>query len=148
VPNLRSLVRMSDTEVTSFLERHRALTMCTYQHDGTIHAVAMWYGLRDGRVAIAAKRKSQKVVNLLRDDRITVLIDDGTEYHELQGVELVGRVELLDNEDDLFSFGVHMAERRNEAWTAARVRSDMHNRVVAVVHPDRVVSWDHRKLPR
>lgn len=147
MPNLRSLVRMSDGEVASFLDRQRGLTMCTHQRDGSIHAVAMWYGLRDGLVAVAAKRKSQKILNLTRDDRITVLIEAGQEYHELQGVELAGRAELVESEEALFSFGVHMAERRNEAWTAEKVKSDMRNRVVAVVHPERVVSWDHGKLP-
>lgn len=147
MPNLRSLVCMSDEEVASFLAQQRGLTMCTHRSDGSIHAVAMWYGLVNGLVAVAAKRKSQKIVNLTRDDRITVLIDAGEDYHELQGVELVGRAELLDAEEELFAFGVQMAERRKEAWTAEKVKTDMRNRVVAVVHPEHVVSWDHGKLP-
>lgn len=148
MPNLRSNVRMTDEEVAALLAEERALTMCTFQRDATIHAVAMWYGLHRERVAVAAKAKSQKIVNLMRDRRITVLIEAGQAYDELRGVELVGRAEIVDAEDDLFAFGVNMAERRNEAWTSEKVHADMRNRVLAVVHPDKVVSWDHRKLPR
>jgi hypothetical protein len=43
------------------------MTMCSIGPDGSIHAVAMWYGFLDGCVTVETKAKSQKVQNLRRD---------------------------------------------------------------------------------
>ena len=79
----RDLVTMSPEEIDAFLHERRAMTMCTLNHDGSIHAVAMWYGFLDGSIAIETKAKSQKAVNLRRDTRITCMMDDGDVYEEL-----------------------------------------------------------------
>ena len=68
----RDLIVMSPEEVDAFIHERRPMTMCTLNHDGSIHAVAMWYGFVDGSVAIETKAKSQKALNLRRDPRITL----------------------------------------------------------------------------
>ena len=65
----RDIIRMSPEEVDAFLHERRPMTMCTLNHDGSIHAVAMWYGFLDGSIAIETKGKAQKAVNLTRDSR-------------------------------------------------------------------------------
>ena len=52
------------------LAGRRAASLCTINHDGTIHAVAMWYGFLEGCPALETKAKSQKVANLRRDPQI------------------------------------------------------------------------------
>jgi len=61
----RAQIRMSDDEVTSFLERGRTATIATIGPSGFPHLVAMWYGLLDGRVYFETKAKSQKVAPCL-----------------------------------------------------------------------------------
>ena len=53
--NQRGLIKMSPAEVDAFLDESRVMTMCTLNHDGTIHAVAMWFGFVDGLIAIETK---------------------------------------------------------------------------------------------
>ena len=53
------------------------MTMCSIGPDGSIHAVAMWYGFLDGCVTVETKAKSQKVQNLRRDPRLTLLFEAG-----------------------------------------------------------------------
>jgi nitroimidazol reductase NimA-like FMN-containing flavoprotein (pyridoxamine 5'-phosphate oxidase superfamily) len=48
--NQRAEIRMTDDEVTSFLEQSRVVTMATIGPSGFPHLVAMWYGLLDGKV--------------------------------------------------------------------------------------------------
>jgi len=145
----RDLIVMSPEEVDRFLHERRTMSMCSINHDGSIHAVAMWYGFLDGAVAVETKAKSQKVQNLRRDPRLTCLFEDGDVYEELRGVELVGRGEIIDDPDALWAVGVSVFERYFEPYREElrpAVETMLRKRVVVKLHVDRVVSWDHRKL--
>src|SRR3954451_419961 len=100
--NQRALITMSQEEVEGFLAERRSMTMSTISRDGSIHSVAIRYGLVDGRVAFETKGRSQKVQNLRRDPRITCLAEAGDAYEELRGVSLVGRAEVSEDPDLLF----------------------------------------------
>ncbi len=104
--NQRGIIKMTPAEVDGFLAGRRPMSMCTLNHDGTIHAVAMWYGFLEGAVAFETKAKSQKVQNLRRDPRLTLLFEDGDTYEELRGVELVGKAEIIDDPDKLWELGI------------------------------------------
>lgn len=147
--NQRNLVKMTPDEVESFLHERRPMSMCTMNHDGSIHAVAMWYGFLEGAVAVESKAKAQKVVNLRRDPRMTCLFEDGSSYEELRGVELVGRAEIVETPARMWELGVSVFERYNGPYREELrplVEVMLHKRVVVKLHVDRVVSWDHRKL--
>ncbi len=147
--NQRSLIKMSEEEVDAFLHERRPMTLCTINHDGSIHAVAMWYGFLEGCVAFETKGKAQKVQNLKRDPRITCMVEDGDYYEELRGVELVGRAEIVENADRMWMLGVDLFERYYAPYTEDLrpfIETMLHKRVVIKVNVDRVVSWDHRKL--
>jgi PPOX class probable F420-dependent enzyme len=148
--NQRARVRMTDAEVEAYLHERHTMSMASFAPDGSIHLVAMWYGMVGSLVGVETKTKSQKVRNLRRDPRITVLVESGATYETLKGVEIVGRAELIDQPDD------HMRElcasvlgRYTPELTDhldAAVEAMMHNRVGILVHPTRIVSWDHTKL--
>ena len=145
----RDLIKMSPDEVDEFLSARRACSLCTINHDGTIHAVAMWYGFLEGAVAFETKAKSQKVLNLRRNPTITFMVEDGDYYDELRGVELVGRAEIVEDPDRMWQLGISVFERYTGPYTEEMrpmVEAMLHKRVVVKVDVDRVVSWDHRKL--
>jgi len=147
--NQRAAIKMTEAEIDAFLHERRPMSMCTINHDGTIHAVAMWYGFLEGSVAVETKAKAQKVQNLRRDPRITCLFEDGDYYEELRGVEVVGRAEIIDDPERMFALGVDVFERYYGEYTDELrpfVETMLHKRVVVKVDVDRVVSWDHRKL--
>ena len=147
--NQRKIIRMTEDEVASFLASRRVATMCTFNHDGTIHAVAMWYGFLDGCVTVETKAKSQKVQNLRRDPRLTLLFEDGDYYEELRGVELVGTAEIVDDPDELWKLGISVYERYNGPYTDELkpiLEIMLHKRVAVKLNVERTVSWDHRKL--
>jgi PPOX class probable F420-dependent enzyme len=140
---------MTDAEVAAFLEERRTMSMCTVNFDGSIHAVAMWYGFLEGAVAVETKAKSQKVQNLRRDPRMTCLFEAGHSYEELRGVELVGRAEIVDDPDRLWALGVSIFERYTGPYSEEMrpfVELMLHKRVVVKLHVERTVTWDHRKL--
>jgi len=147
--NQRALIKMTPEEVDTFLREHKTMTLCSLNHDGSIHAVAMWYGFLEGAVAFETKAKSQKVQNLRRDSRITCMCEDGETYEELRGVELVGKAEIVEDPYRMWELGVSVFERYQGPYTEELrpfVELMLNKRVVVKVEVERVVSWDHRKL--
>lgn len=147
--NQRALVKMTPDEVDVFLHERRPITLCSINHDGSIHAVAMWYGFLEGCVAFETKSKSQKAQNLRRDPRMTCMAEAGDYYEELRGVELVGRAEIVEEPDRMWQLGVDLFERYHGPYSEELrpfVETMLHKRVVLKLLVDRVVSWDHRKL--
>jgi PPOX class probable F420-dependent enzyme len=147
--NQRHLITMTPEEIDAFLHQRRPMTMCTLNHDGSIHAVAMWYGFLDGAIAIETKAKAQKAVNLGRDTRITCLFEDGDYYEELRGVELVGTAEVVEDPEQRWALGVNLFERYYGGYSdelRPMVEAMLNKRMVAKVKVERTVSWDHRKL--
>jgi PPOX class probable F420-dependent enzyme len=147
--NQRKAIQMTPDEIDAFLAERRAMTMCSLSPDGSIHAVAMWYGFLEGAVAVETKAKSQKAQNLRRDPRLTLLFEDGDYYEELRGVELVGRAEIIDEPDRLWQLGVSVFERYYGGYSDEMkpfLEAMLNKRVVIKLHVERTVSWDHRKL--
>jgi alpha-methylacyl-CoA racemase len=149
--NQRALIRMTDDEVSSFLEQARTATIATIGPGGFPHAVAMWYGLVGGRVYFETKAKSQKAVNLRRDPRISFSVEAGESYDQLRGVAVEGLATIIDDasSDEYWAAAVSVFERYQGTYTEAMrplVEQMMNKRVVVRVDPVRVRSWDHRKL--
>jgi PPOX class probable F420-dependent enzyme len=157
----RAQIVMSDTEITDFLERSRIATLATIGPKGTPHLTAMWYALIDGELEPDAsgrklpelwfetKAKSQKAVNLRRDPRITCMVEAGQTYDTLRGVSIEGHAEIIDDPEKLYTVGVSVWERYTGPYSEEVrpfVEQMLHKRVAIRVVPDRVRSWDHRKL--
>src|ERR1700722_16440757 len=131
--NQRAAIQMSDDEVATFLEQQRSATIATVGPSGMPHLVAMWYAVIDGQVWIETKAKSQKVVNLRRNDLFSFLVEDGFTYDQLRGVSLEGRGVVLDDADALWKVGVSVFERYTAPYTEELrpfVEAMIHNRVV------------------
>lgn len=144
----RAQIRMTQDEVAAFLAAGRTLHMATIGPDGAPHLVPMWYALLDGRLAMWAYAKSQKVVNLRRDPRVTCLLEAGDGYDELRGVQLRGQAEIVDDYEVVVRVGEAIYERnRGPIDEAARagIAQEGRKRVAIYVDPERIASWDHAK---
>jgi PPOX class probable F420-dependent enzyme len=142
---------MTSEEANAFLTDRHTMNLATYNHDGTIHLVAMWYGfLADGTIGFETFERSQKVKNLRRDERVTALVEDGDSYPTLQGVELVGHMEITDDHDTLLAIAVSVLERYHpevaEGDRSAVAEMVINKRVALLLRPERTVTWDHHKL--
>jgi PPOX class probable F420-dependent enzyme len=146
----RHLIRMSDDEIDAFLHERQVMNIASFGPDGNIHLVAMWYGFLDGNPAIETFAKSQKVLNLRRDPRVTVLVEDGDVYEELRGVEIVGKAIVHDDQETLMRVAENVVERYiavdDPADISAVATAMARKRVAVEIVPEKVVSWDHAKL--
>lgn len=147
--NQRSTVQLTDDEVWDYLERSRSMTLATLGATGQPHLVAMWYGIVDGAIWFETKAKSQKAVNLRRDPRVTLLVEDGRTYDKLRGVSIEGRAEIVEDPEALWNVGVSIWERYNGPYSEEvkpLVEFMLTKRVAVRIDVERIRSWDHRKL--
>ncbi len=147
--NQRKQIVMSDGEITDFVARSRTGTLATVGSDGQPHLVAMWYGIVEGEIWLETKVKSQKVLNIRRNPRVSFLIEDGMTYDSLRGVSFEGTAEITDDPDMIFRVGVSVWERYNGPYTEEvrpAVDMMMNKRVAVRILVRRIRSWDHHKL--
>jgi PPOX class probable F420-dependent enzyme len=149
MPSRRDLIRMTDEEVEQFLDGRHTMNVATIGPDGRIHLVAMWYGFLEGAPAFWTYGKSQKILNLRRDPRITALVEDGEQYDELRGVELVGTGTIVEDRERIMALGRSVFERYTGPYSEEMepvLEATGAKRLVVKVEVESVVSWDHRKL--
>jgi PPOX class probable F420-dependent enzyme len=145
----RDQIRMTDEERDAFLRGRHNMSVATIGGDGRIHLVAMWYGWVGDSLAFWTYGKSQKIVNLERDPRLTCLVETGEAYNELKGVELVGRGIVSRDPEVIQAIGLSTWERyTGPVDDAARqaVAVVGAKRVAVLIEVDKVVDWDHTKL--
>lgn len=147
--NQRSQIEMTDDETIAFVASQRTANLATVGATGQPHLVAMWFAMIDGVLWFETKAKAQKAVNLRRDPRATVLIEDGLTYDTLRGVSFEGTAEILDDAEALWEVGVNVWERYHGPYTEELrpfVEVMLHKRVAVRFEVTRTRSWDHRKL--
>ncbi|GGS20259.1 pyridoxamine 5'-phosphate oxidase family protein [Actinokineospora fastidiosa] len=146
----RELIRMTGAEVAGFLAAERTMSVATLGPGGRPHLVPLWF-VPGSTLSTWTYGSSQKVANLRRDPRATVLVEAGESYEELRGVSMECDVALVEDEAGVVRIGsalLHRYSGSEEAATAAAqfVRAQAAKRVGLVFTPTRVTSWDHRKL--
>lgn len=147
---MRDAIRMNEDEILALLDECQSLQVATLDKDGAPHLTTVWFAYRDGTYLFETYGKSQKVVNLRRDPRVAVLAEQGTSYDQLRGVSVQGRAEVIDEAEPLLRMMKVIVARNHKGLSDAEVTaiaaSMAEKRVVVVVRPDKVISWDHRKL--
>ena len=130
------------------------MTLVTNGPHGYPHAVAMFFGIDDDlTIRFATYGSSQKVKNIERDPKVTLLVETGTAYSELRGVMLEGDAEITtDLEQTVETMVEANAVTGSPLPDLELIPHDVKvkmagKRVLVSVKPTRFVSWDHGKLP-
>lgn len=152
MPSRRETIRMTPDEVHAYLLGQRRIILVTIGHDGMPHPVPMNYGIdEDGRILITSFAKSQKVRNLERDPRATLLVESGETYQQLKAVIAYADAEIVREPDEVAQAMGHVQATGDLAASigpgmSEQVRASIAKRVVLRFTPYRFVSWDHEKL--
>ncbi len=149
----RAQIQMSDDEIRDFVRTSRTIIINSIDPGGYPHPMPMWFAVDDdGTVRMTTFRKSQKVKNIERDPRVSMLVEDGEEYAQLRGVVFYGKAELVDDRKEvtktLLAIGGQEVPKDPEARAVleAGIARTAAKRVCILIRPERVVSWDHTKL--
>jgi Pyridoxamine 5'-phosphate oxidase len=147
----RSQIGMTEDEVRAYLESERVLNVATLGPTGHPHLVAMWYAMVGANAVFWTFGKSQKVVNLRRDPRMSGLIESGESYDQLRGVELRGHGVIIEDYDSVLEIGKAVGVKYNGPSALGEsalpfLEAQATKRVGVVFEIEHIVSWDHNKL--
>lgn len=141
---------MSDDEAHALLEECRDLQVASLDPSGFPHLVTMWFVNEPDAVVFWTYGKSQKVLNVRRDPRVSALVSSGDVYDELRGVSIRGHAEVVEDREEVLKVGERIFERYWGPITDEPVRDGVRTmgakRVVIRIPLEHVTSWDHRKL--
>jgi PPOX class probable F420-dependent enzyme len=149
--NRREEIRMSDAELDAFLHEQRTVICATIDRDGAPHLMPLWYVVREGDLWAWTYAASQKVRNLERDPRATLVVEAGEHYDELRGVMLRTEAVIERAADFVAALGFALYERylatdRLPDEVRASLAKQAPKRVAVRFAERSRVSWDHRKL--
>jgi PPOX class probable F420-dependent enzyme len=153
----RDQIKLSPEEQRELLESERVVQVATHGPRGWPHVMPLWYVVRAGdegepELWVWTYGKSQKIKNLERDPRATLLVEAGTEYVELRGMQIEAEAELIRDLDRVVDFGKELTIRYTEGIDSiegdaeAGLQAQAPKRVVIRFRAVRTATWDHRKL--
>jgi PPOX class probable F420-dependent enzyme len=144
---VRDAIKMSAEEVEAFLGEQKTLIVATIGRNGLPHLAPMWFAWVDGELVFCTDRKSQKIVNLQRDPRCSVLAEAGETYDQLRGVHMEGVTEFTPDLGRVVDAVVerNFGEVGSDPEAREALRKAMSRRVAVIFRPTKTASWDHRK---
>ena len=150
-PSSRDAVKMTEEELEEFLAANMKVQDATSGPDGQPHLTTLFYVMVDGQMFFWTYGRSQKIQNLRRDPRVTCLVEDGEDYFELRGATIFGKARLLEDYDELVDLGGRVARRMAGGADLGDfgdqiVAKQATKRVGVIVEPDKIATWDHRKM--
>ncbi|HEX3462041.1 MAG TPA: pyridoxamine 5'-phosphate oxidase family protein [Acidimicrobiales bacterium] len=144
-------IAMTDGERDAFLGTERVCRVATVGADGQPHATPLWFVWLPSTKTLWLYSivRSQRWVDLSRDPRVGVVMDAGSAYQRLRGVEISGRVAIV---GEVPRVGQSLPELEEPEHAFARKYGG--NDTLAYdgrhawlrVQPEKVTSWDFRKL--
>jgi PPOX class probable F420-dependent enzyme len=145
---------MTRPDITLTPDEQRALlaeplkaALATVDADGFPHIVAMSFLAKDGAIYMTSYAKAQKVLNARRNPRVAVMIETGQQYAEFRAVMIRGRCEVVEDRAVVEEIMRGIAAKRSEKQsTPSGAASSAPKRVVLKIVPEKLTSWDHRKL--
>ena len=148
--NRRASIALTDAERHAYIAEAPTIILVSIGSNGYPHAVPMWFTVEDdGCYYMTTYGRSQKAVNLRRNPKAALLVESGERYDQLKGVLIRGTAEVVDDPELCVSILSKIHAKQFGALTAEvrdLMRAQARKRVALKITPQRVASWDHRKL--
>jgi len=148
----RDQIKLSEEELAGLFESERVVVVSSLGPRGWPHSMPMWFVPREGEIWIWTYAKSQKVRNLERDPRATLLVEAGHEYGELRGAMIEAEAEIHTEFETVIGFAEDLTLRYAEGISTvegdakAALEAQAPKRVAIRFRAQRTATWDHRKL--
>ncbi len=152
MPSRRELIAMSPEEVSTYLASQQRLIVVSNGPGGFPHPMPMNFGIDEaGRLVILTFAKSQKVRNIERDPRASLLVESGATYHEMKSVIIYALAEIIPQGPEFERCREAFGRKRQSVAAPGssiqpQIDSTMNKRVAIRFTPERTISWDHAKL--
>ena len=149
--NGRRALALTADEVRALLAAERVVVVTSLGPRGYPHAMPMWFVPEGDIVSLWTAERSQKVRNLERDRKATLLVETGDAYEALRGVMIETDAEIVRDQERVRAFAQTLIARYPELTDGPlgnpeALEAQIRRRVVLRFAPTRVASWDHRKM--
>jgi nitroimidazol reductase NimA-like FMN-containing flavoprotein (pyridoxamine 5'-phosphate oxidase superfamily) len=138
------LPALTSEQVESLLGENSTARICTYNKDGTIHAIPVSYRYINGQIVIGSIASSRKTRNIKRNKNVTVLIDN----EKAQGVLIYGKARV--EYDNVYETAVSVWEKaidapRDKLERFVKAYLDTVKYVIIRIKPRHIVTFDGTK---
>jgi len=134
-------MELGDSRIQGFLATKEVAVLATVQADGAPLAMPMWFLHGPTSLTMISVADTQKVRNLRRDSRVSVVAEAVSGSGEIRGVVVQGRIEFLSDGPERRALidRFHEKYRRLEKLWSGKAMPP--NRVMFTIVPSRVQSW-------
>jgi nitroimidazol reductase NimA-like FMN-containing flavoprotein (pyridoxamine 5'-phosphate oxidase superfamily) len=151
---------LDDAQIDDMLTNDWNVRIASVDANGNINLTPMWFSWAGGRMYIMGR--GQKVVNLRRNEKCTVLVDRNERFPELQAIMMRGTAKILETAEEEAA-DPHLAEAQAQMGVKyngghgtpaqenpgpTKSTATGRNRRWIVFTPERTVTWDNFKLKR
>lgn len=149
----RQYLPMTEEEVWRYLEsRQGAMFVAFVREDGYPHLTPVWFVAVDRKLYFSGKSYKAKM-RLADSAKVCCSWEDGFRYTELRGVALWGRSRVVDDPAVIERVKALLkAKNAGRAYEQSEVPGDWarerrsESTTIVEIQPERVSSWDNRKL--
>jgi len=135
---------LTKEEIETFLKDAKTARLCSFNENGTIHAVPLWFKYDNERIVIASPEHSRKTRNIIRNPNVTLLVD--VLEPQIRGVIVYGKATVYTDdwtEELLTLTSKYMSKKEAEKWNQALTRLANWARITII--PEHMASFDYEK---
>tara|TARA_B100001750_G_C15518422_1_gene609302 strand:- start:271 stop:729 length:459 start_codon:yes stop_codon:yes gene_type:complete len=151
--SLRKKIQLDENEIRDYLQKQRNIQIGTINKDGSPHLTTMWYSMDHLNIFFHTYTKSQKIKNIYRDNRISILTESGESYDTLKGVLIYGKATVIEggkNPERVLEI-MKKIEKKYDTGSENNdyiefLRMQVLKRTAVLVEPTKYISWDHTKI--
>jgi PPOX class probable F420-dependent enzyme len=136
---------LSREEWHDFLDRRPGwIVLTTLGRDGYPHSVPIGYFRLGDEVYMGCRGGTQKLRNIARDPRVSLLLESGTTRADIKGVMIQGDADVLTAPADLLRLSREAARLRGASEDQLPTEPRPGAAYIRV-RPHRVISWDYSR---
>ena len=135
---------MIKKDIYEFMKEMKIARLCSFNKDNTIHSILVWYYLEDENIIVFASEKSQKAVNMKRNNQVPIMIDNQEE--STKGVIVYGKSEVGGvgtDEKALTLFRMYLDEEKSQLFREKSKK--LCNWIKHTIRPIKFASFDYHK---
>src|SRR5215468_3834418 len=135
--------RMTDQEVKAFLDTKPGwIVLSTIGRDGYPHSVPLGYFRLGDDVYIGCRAGTQKLKNIERNPKVSLVLESGSTRRDIKGVLIQGHATVHTAPETVLRLSRAAARLRGVAEDALP-REPRPGAAYIQVEPQRVISWDY-----
>ena len=137
--------KLTMEEVESFLDSKPGwITLTSLGKDGYPHSVPIGYFRDKHRIFMGCRDKTQKVLNIERNPKVSLSLEDGKTMQDLRGVLLRGDARVVRDDEERLTVSRLAAKLRGSPESEWPVTASPGS-VFIMLEGFSVVSWDYSK---